>query len=639
LISGFLELTSQNHIIMKPALLRLSVFFFLLFTACTGKEKPVIVKFEGASTEKKWAIKDLNSELPADWSSFGFLTFEMYSTTTQRFDLLLLDAEGTRRLVIQPFQGARVRASIPLIHFQKRNTQGMDMAAIGKTARPGYWIGFTGAVGPINKVDSLGVVMKLPIGSPTIEFNNFRLTIAAEDTIFGPTPLVDEFGQWIPADWPGKAKTEDELKTAWIAEEKTLKSGDFNVSKYGGFLGTRAKATGFFRVEKIDGKWWFVDPEGYLFFSTGSCGIGSGSAFSRVQGREYIFTAMPPADLLTIPNRPSGGVRNTSFYTWNLYRRFGSDWYKKWMDLTVSRMDSWGINTIGNWSDATLGGSQRKAYVATLRGWGIETGIMGMPDVYAPDYISKVDSAAALQCATRKDDPYLLGYFLGNELPWPGRESELVNTILAGKETPMKAALKTYLSGGDTPERRRAFVYESFSRFLSIVNSAVKKHDPNHLNLGLRYGGSPPDDIIKASMGFDVFSLNIYGYDTNAKLKRVYDLTGLPIIIGEFHFGTPGRGLAPGLAQTRNQEERGVAYSYYVENAAAHPALIGTHWFQWMDQPPTGRNDGENYNIGFLDVTDRPYTELVDAAKLTFKRLQDVHSGKVPPVGRQAIVH
>jgi hypothetical protein len=623
---------------MKTNLLHPAIFFLLMFNGCSVKNEPIIVKFEGTFAEKKWAIKDLNPELPPDWTPFGFLTFEMTSTTTQRFDLLLYDAEGTRKLVIQPFQGARVRASIPLIHFQKRNTQGMDMAAIGKTGRPGYWIGFTGSVGSIKQVDSLGVAMRLPIDSPSIEFNKIRLTMAAEDTIFGPTPLVDEFGQWIPADWPGKAKTPDDLKTAWNEEENGLLPGDFNVSKYGGFLGTKAKGTGFFRTEKIDGKWWFVDPEGYLFFSTGSCGVGSGSSFSRIQGREYIFTIMPPADILNIPNQPARRGPNTSFYTWNLYRRYGSDWYQKWMDLTVRRMDNWGINTIGNWSDATLGGSHRKAYVATLRGWGIETGVMGMPDVYAPDYTAKVDSAAAQQCAPRKNDPYLLGYFLGNEMPWPNRESELVNVVLSGKETPMKVALKKYLSEGDTQERRKAFVYETFSRFLSIVNAAVKKHDPNHLNLGLRYGGTPPDDIIKASMDFDVFSLNIYGYDATAKLRRVYELTGLPIIIGEFHFGTPGRGLAPGLAQTRNQEERGAAYRYYVENAAAHPALIGTHWFQWMDQPPTGRNDGENYNIGFLDVTDRPYTELTEASKETFRRILDVHSGKVPPVSRQAVV-
>ncbi len=41
--------------------------------------------------------------------------------------------------------------------------------------------------------------------------------------------------------------------------------------------------------------------------------------------------------------------------------------------------------------------------------------------------------------------------------------------------------------------------------------------------------------------------------------------------------------------------------------------------------------DGENYNIGFVDVTDRPYLELVEGAKATHARLFEVHSGKVAP--------
>ena len=59
------------------------------------------------------------------------------------------------------------------------------------------------------------------------------------------------------------------------------------------------------------------------------------------------------------------------------FRRFGSDWYQKWIDLTVRRMDNWGINTIGNWSDPNLGESQRKAYVATLKDGELKTGRWG----------------------------------------------------------------------------------------------------------------------------------------------------------------------------------------------------------------------------------------------------------------------
>lgn len=622
-------------------------FTLLLVSGCSSKDKPITVTFEGLMSEHKWAIKDLNDKLPSDWSPYEYLTFDMKASNAQEFDLNLYDAHGVRTLRINPFQGTWIRASIPLANFQKRNTRGSDMAAVGKTARDGYWIHFTSVVGPITQVDSLGVSMRMPVGQQTMEIRNIRLTMAVEDSVLGPVPVVDEFGQWILADWPGKAKTLDDLKKDWIAEEESLSYDEFRISKYGGFLDGRTKATGFFRVEKINGIWWFVDPDGYLFFSAGSTCIRPRCDMARVPGREYIYAALPPEDVIaalnpqrtTTPSSRTVRRPSPSLYAWNLYRRFGNDWQEKWIDLTVKRMKSWGLNTVANWSDASLGRSQRIPYVAGISGWGISANTMGLPDVYAPDYAAIVDAAAERQCTPLKDDPYLIGYFIGNEQPWPRREQELIEVILEGEDTPMKVALKKYLAEGDSPERRKSFVYETFSIFLKTVNAAIKKYDPNHLNMGIRYGGSVPDEIIDVSKNhFDVFSMNVYGYSVPVStMQKVSEITGLPIVIGEYHFGTPARGLSPWLAQVRNLEERGVGYRYYVENAAAHPALIGTHWFQWIDQPATGRNDGENGLIGFVDVTDRPYTDLVEASKATFKRLFDVHAGKEPPFSRQAL--
>ena len=65
-----------------------------------------------------------------------------------------------------------------------------------------------------------------------------------------------------------------------------------------------------------------------------------------------------------------------------------------------------------------------------------------------------------------------------------------------------------------------------------------------------------------------------------------------------------------------------MAYRYYVENAVADPSIVGAHWFEWVDEPSTGRFDGENYNIGLVDVTDRPYRELLEAAQATHQRLR-----------------
>jgi hypothetical protein len=146
--------------------------------------------------------------------------------------------------------------------------------------------------------------------------------------------------------------------------------------------------------------------------------------------------------------------------------------------------------------------------------------------------------------------------------------------------------------------------------------------------------------VVKASRIFDVYSLNSYAYAVNQReVDKVKDAIDRPILIGEFHFGTPGRGMTPGLKQTSSQEERGVAYRFYVEHAAADSAIVGTHWFEWIDEPSTGRFDGENYNIGLVDVTDRPYRELIDAAKATHRRLLQVHQGKETPVARQAKVN
>src|SRR5690606_20027200 len=70
-----------------------------------------------------------------------------------------------------------------------------------------------------------------------------------------------------------------------------------------------------------------------------------------------------------------------------------------------------------------------------------------------------------------------------------------------------------------------------------------------------------------------------------------------------------------GLKGAVDQAHRAEAYKEYVRSSLANPHLIGTHWFQYMDQMYTGRFDGENYQIGFVDICDQPYSELVEACR------------------------
>ncbi|MBK5292398.1 MAG: hypothetical protein JJE04_12080 [Acidobacteriia bacterium] len=601
----------------------------LLAQVCFVSPAQQRVVFNGAESEHKWALKDLNPGLPADWTGYDFLVMEMRASSPQRFFLTIYGRDGVQRRQLHPLPNVWIRAAVPLQYYRQPNRAGFDLASVGKVPRNSFWISTGGVYGPLNAVEALGVTMQAPLGEPAIEIRSVRLSKDDPGSgILDKKPVVDEFGQWIPADWPGKVKSLDQLKKEWAAEAG-LGAGDFGYCKYGGYRNTKAKATNFFRVEQVDGRWWFVDPDGHLFFSTSSTGIGSGGGDARLRGREDYFTALPPVE----PAPAAGRRPQTGFYAWNLARRHGKELDSKWIDLAIRRLESWGMNTIGNWSDARLWDAHRKAYVVNLHGWGMETGYMGMPDVFSGEFPKLADKAAAEQCAPRKNDPYLLGYFIANEPPWPGRESLVVDIILERPPSAIQREAKAFLAGGDTPERRRQFIYRAFDKYLEVINAAIRRHDPNHLNLGLRFGGgAPPAEMLRASKAFDVYSMNVYSTSVNQKvLEEIYKETGRPIIVGEFHFGVPGRGLASGLVQVRDQAERGAAYRYYVEQAASFPAFIGSSWFQWVDQPSTGRMDGENYNIGLVDVTDRPYRELIEAMQTTHHRLQAVHSGKLAP--------
>ena len=106
----------------------------------------------------------------------------------------------------------------------------------------------------------------------------------------------------------GQGKSLEQLHREWTAEE-ALPADDFGWCQYGGYLSTKAKPTGFFRVEQVDGRWWFVDPDGHRFFSTSCTGIGGGGGEARIQGREDYFTALPPRALNSARRSPARLLR------------------------------------------------------------------------------------------------------------------------------------------------------------------------------------------------------------------------------------------------------------------------------------------------------------------------------------------
>lgn len=592
-----------------------------------------------------WPLADIDAALPSDWSNAEFLVVEFRSSASQRFELGLVSDEGSVSKRIHPFANVWVRAAIPLRFYRQGLGDADELASTVNQPRAGYWINIeAGGHAPIRTVRAMTVTMRYPARATTVEVRKVSLakTDPGDAVLDGGNPLIDDFGQYRHMDWTGKATSLAALKKEWAQESRMLVPTKTTVPpcRYGGFASGKRKATGFFRVEQIDGRWWFVDPEGCRFWSAGVNGAGDEPPRTQILGRPRSFASVPTSAQWQPPGVAPDPLRDpVSFYLANLQKRFGNDWRMPSAQVTSRRMRAWGLNTAYGpaLNDALPGSTLRQPYVYPLRGWQhIEGAIMGMPDVYSPAFAARVDREAAQQLADRKNDPWMIGYFIGNEPPWPARESQLVDLVLAGPASELQKRFKADLARGDTPASRKAMVHAAFTRYLEVVNAAVRRHDPNHLHLGIRFGGTPPDDVIALAKGFDVYSMNKYRWAPPKEfIDTCHRITKLPILIGEFHFGVPERGLAPGLVQAMNQTERGVAYSYYVENAAAHPAILGTHWYQWIDQPATGRRDGENYNIGWIDVTDRPYPELVAAAKATHANLDAIHSGKRAPTTRK----
>ncbi len=421
-------------------------------------------------------------------------------------------------------------------------------------------------------------------GLVNCRISNVRLT-GAPDWARGVAPgaylpFVDKFGQFAHGKWKSKVSSYDELRADLAAERAGLRAAPDSWDEYGGWRdGPQLEATGHFRTEKVNGKWWFVTPSGHLFYSLGINVVKADS--DAPDGRLH-------------PDWYEGAAQSSmSFPTWNLREKFGkTDFKADYYDFVLDRLDSWGINTLGNWTDGDLTKLSRKPYaiVAVSKPSGLPYLGSGfydtLDDTFAAKMRDAVSAAFAVQgsaLAHAATDPMCIGFFIDNELTFPADQAYYEPYFKACKEALTNAAPgKLYLG----------------CRFKSLRNSAA-----------LWQAAAKWCDVI--SVNSYVNSVAVFG--DGAYAAPDFDR---PVLHSEFHFGTMHRGMfSPGLCPVGDQCERGRSFRRVVEGALRHPLFVGSHWFQYRDQPLVGRGDGENYQIGFVDVCDRPYTQLTAAAR------------------------
>jgi hypothetical protein len=507
-----------------------------------------------------------------------------------------------------------------------------------------------------------------PRFEPEVQIKSIYLSNQLPEPLDKPTqPVVDEFGQWSNREFKGKIKSEDELREHLTVLENIAKESEFpdNWSQYGGWKEKQFQATGFFQVIQDNDKWWMADPEGYAFVSVGvDCMRPSASGW--IEGQRDIFSWLPE------PNDPQygecyGNRRGEAmfdFFKSNLIRVYGDSWESKWQEITVGLMKAYGINTIGNWSDFEFIKMAKMPYVYPLANFpSTNTALYrDFPDVYSYEYQEKSKEFAG-QLKPLKDDPFMIGYFLRNEPNWAfGKNNIAFEMFAEPKISASKNAFLEWIARKyddiesfneswkldlssfeelekqtflDVPSETAEADFWDFSKILvrkyvDVVCDEVEKVDPNHLNLGMRYAWISSDLLYEAGERFDVFSINGYRVPYPPETSGIYEKSGKPVMIGEFHFGSIDRGLpSTGITGVASQEERGKAYRNYIEHGLSRNELIGIHYFQWLDQPIFGRFDGENYNIGLLTIAHTPYEELVEAMKESNLKIYEIITGGI----------
>ena len=492
-------------------------------------------------------------------------------------------------------------------------------------------------------------------------------------------PMIDSFGQFKHEDWPGKLHGEADFKKNIETEKADLEKhpGPKGWSRYGGDAsGPKREDTGHFRVEKIDGRWWFVDPDGYLFWSHGTDCVITGNGTTPITDREFYFEALPAKDDPKFKGcygkgwwAPHNYYENKipydtfNFTQYNLIRKYGDDWWNIHAELVHKRLKSWGMNTIANWSDRNIYGMKKTVYTITFGSGGKPIAGSGgywgkFPDPFSKEFEDNVDKNAKAEAERSGNDPWCLGWFVDNEISWGGERSLSIGAITSPADQPAKfvfvedlkkkygdigklndawgtkhADWNALLASTEKPDEKRAgadldaFHKKVCEKYFSTIRSSIKKYAPKKLYFGCRFAWVNDSAVYASAKFCDVISYNKYTRSlADFKLPEGIDL---PVVIGEFHFGALDRGMFhTGLVPTDSQEKRAEAYENYVRSALENPIVIGTHWFQYGDQATTGRGDGENYQIGLLNIVDTPYPETIDAVRRAGYRLYEIRNEK-----------
>ena len=450
-----------------------------------------------------------------------------------------------------------------------------------------------------------------------------------------------------------------------------------------------AQPARFYHVENIGGVNWVVDPAGRAM---------------TIRGIDHV--------------RPNGWKDRNLGY--DVYGRFVETNYpsrEAWVSETLDRLGDWGFNVLANHCDEPLLRGRTIPHTITLYlggKFGAKTAddperwitpwsgpCTGLPNVFHPDFERWVRERAREVCAPERDNPWLLGWFLDNELKWwgpPGngrRDLALYDTVAAlPPEHSARKELEKFVADFNAEAQRRgegcvrngqhenpvslinpvdnnfafsatprlrventseevkaAFLRHFAERYFSVLGSAIREADANHMILGCRFAW--PFSLVHPALWevcgkyCDVISFNCYpwadldrgvvldvkdGRLVAERFAEIHGWCGKPLLVTEWSFPAldTGRPCLHGAGQRfPTQEGRAAATALFARTMLSLPYFAGYSYFMFLDQPASGISEDfpEDSNYGLINEFGVPYPEITAALRAANRDADTLHAG------------
>lgn len=370
------------------------------------------------------------------------------------------------------------------------------------------------------------------------------------------------------------------------------------LSKYGGRSDRKFEKTGFFHVKKLPERWIMVDPDGYEYFQ-----VGCNAVVSDYYAEKYATK-------------------------------------DQWAEATTEWFKSNGFNVYGLWSDQKEFNQHPMPYTIWVFFMGGYMNSKGTPinqishddrqklalPVFDPGFVTFCSTQAQNYLQSTVNDPYLVGIFSDNELPFNENSLDLYLDLppsdpnyIAAKEWMQKKGY-TITSSPYSAVMNEEFLFHVVDTYYRITKNAIRSIDVNHLFMGCRHIAKKMNvaAIWRASKDYvDIVSQNVYKEWTPGKsmMDMWQNESGHPFMVTEFYAkgqdtGMPNTSGAGWVVKTQN--DRGLFYEHFTMALMKHPACVGFHWYRYIDD-----NVGANQtNRGIFDLELNPYTEMVNHMKL-----------------------